>query len=232
MGARSRRSQCDSEGGAPEWMVTFSDCMTLLLTFFVLLLSFSSFDERVFRRLKQVFTGSLSSVSPQIGKDRDAFFPSDQIIPTEELDTGSEKPTLQQGRDDSLRKDTEPADFRRRKVFLIRSDDIFWGKGSIISFDGRKTLSTIGSFLKKIPEKVVISEGDRSDEQEIRNSGLERAWAVGKYLTSKGELDRARLNIAAEPMAGPESAGADAESAGSESERWVEICVLERRVCR
>jgi hypothetical protein len=182
--------------------------------------------------LKQVFTGSVSSVSPQIGKDRDAFLPSDQIIPTEELDTGSEKPTLQQGRDDSLRKDTEPADFRRRKVFLIRSDDIFWGKGSIISFDGRKTLSTIGSFLKKIPEKVVVSEGDRSDDQEVSNAGLERAWAVGKYLTSKGELDRARLNIAGELMAGPESEGADAESAGSENERWVEICVLERRVCR
>ena len=32
----------DAPPGAPEWIVTFADLMSLLLTFFVLLLSFSS----------------------------------------------------------------------------------------------------------------------------------------------------------------------------------------------
>ena len=31
-------------GGAPEWMVTFADLMSLLLTFFVLLLSFANME--------------------------------------------------------------------------------------------------------------------------------------------------------------------------------------------
>lgn len=36
-------------GGAPEWMVTFSDMVTLLLTFFILLLSFANTDAEKFR---------------------------------------------------------------------------------------------------------------------------------------------------------------------------------------
>jgi len=232
MGARSRRSHSDSEGGAPEWMVTFSDCMTLLLTFFVLLLSFSSFDVRVFRRLKQIFSGSLSSVSPQNTRDKDAFLPTDQVMPTAELDFGSEKPTLQQGSDKSMRKDTEPAEFRRRRVFLIRSEDAFWGRGAVISLDGRKTLLSLASFLKEVPEKVVISEGGRPDAEEGSEIGLERAWAVGEYLTSKGELDPARLNIAVEPMAALEGMADNDKTTGGEKQRWVEICVLERRICR
>ena len=36
---------------APTWVVTYGDLMSLLLTFFVLLLSFSTLDERRFRGL-------------------------------------------------------------------------------------------------------------------------------------------------------------------------------------
>jgi chemotaxis protein MotB len=39
------------EEGAPEWMVTFGDLMSLLLTFFVLLLSFSQMDAAKFKEL-------------------------------------------------------------------------------------------------------------------------------------------------------------------------------------
>jgi chemotaxis protein MotB len=39
------------EEGAPEWLVTFGDLMSLLLTFFVLLLSFSQMDAAKFKEL-------------------------------------------------------------------------------------------------------------------------------------------------------------------------------------
>ncbi|MHC4526500.1 MAG: flagellar motor protein MotB, partial [Planctomycetota bacterium] len=122
-----RQGEPEEEQGAPEWMVTFSDCMTLLLTFFVLLLSFSSFDERLFRSLKIIFAAALPSVSSSVKVEKDAFLPTEQIEPTEELDAGSEKPTLARGKADHLQQETEPLDFRSRKVFLIPSEKIFWG---------------------------------------------------------------------------------------------------------
>lgn len=43
--------ECECEEGAPAWVVTFGDLMSLLLTFFVLLLSFSRMDDERFKEL-------------------------------------------------------------------------------------------------------------------------------------------------------------------------------------
>ena len=40
----ARKEECQCEEGLPLWMATFSDLMTLLLCFFVLLLSFANMD--------------------------------------------------------------------------------------------------------------------------------------------------------------------------------------------
>jgi len=39
------------EEGAPDWVVTFGDLMSLLLCFFVLLLSFSEMDKAVYKEV-------------------------------------------------------------------------------------------------------------------------------------------------------------------------------------
>ena len=63
MGRANKQVESDEAPGAPEWMVTFSDCMTLLLTFFVLLLSFSSFDDdKVFRHLKVIYSNAFAAL--------------------------------------------------------------------------------------------------------------------------------------------------------------------------
>jgi chemotaxis protein MotB len=231
MQGRARQSDDDS-GGAPEWMVTFSDCMTLLLTFFVLLLSFSSFDEKTFRKLNMIFSGKLPSVSPHIRKDKDAFLPTEQIQPTEELDKGSEKPTLASGKQDYSEEETEPEDFRQLNVFVVPSNRIFWGKGRIISLKGRRLLSSMALLLKEVPNRTVVSESGPGDIGGNNSDGLGRAWSVVEYLTTKGRLDKGRFNISKWGIMGQENlelAGqAGQETAG---ERVVEITLLERSIC-
>lgn len=46
-----RLAEEEAEEGAPDWVVTFGDLMSLLLTFFVLLLSFSQMDVAKFKEL-------------------------------------------------------------------------------------------------------------------------------------------------------------------------------------
>ena len=234
---RRERKQSEPEGsaGAPEWMVTFSDCMTLLLTFFVLLLSFSSFsDEAAFRRLKVIFSRQFS-VSSKKSIEKEAVSNVAPIFYDDVLNTGSEKPTLTRGTENRLKEETEPVDFRDRKVFLISSDKIFWGKGSVISSQGRNTLSAMASFLSEVPNRIVISEGAQSGAKGSEDTGLQRAWVVMDYLITKRELDKRKFSISATvttaEVDSPQStANGQQDLSTTRAERTLEIVLLERSI--
>ena len=107
MAREAKQQESDEAPGAPEWMVTFSDCMTLLLTFFVLLLSFSSFDDRVFRNLKAIYSNALTNISVTRRSDRDALMDMPPVRYVVELDKGSEKPTPDSGKEENLMKEND-----------------------------------------------------------------------------------------------------------------------------
>jgi chemotaxis protein MotB len=220
----------DDAPGAPEWMVTFSDCMTLLLTFFVLLLSFSSFDEKVFRKLKIIFMDALPAASQSKEINRDAVLPTEQIEMTPELGEGSEKPTLHQGLDNNLREET-PADFRSRKVFSVSSEKVFWGNGALISAEGRRILTTMASFLKEVPSRVVICENGLAGIGGAEQLGLSRAWAVLEYLSSSQNLNKNWFSVSAGSILAQEGLrGSESSGTSMKSERTLEIVLLERSI--
>lgn len=78
------------EEGAPEWLATFADLMSLLMCFFVLLLSFSEMD---IKKYKQV----AGSMSDAFGIQRD--IPADEIpkgtsVIAQEFSPGKPDPTI------------------------------------------------------------------------------------------------------------------------------------------
>ena len=65
--AKSNRKSSDDDpkkGGTPAWMVTYGDMMTLLLTFFVVIVSFSTIEMEKFRAAIGAFRGALQIWSP------------------------------------------------------------------------------------------------------------------------------------------------------------------------
>lgn len=58
-----QRGKGEEKKGAPEWMTTYGDMVTLLLCFFVLLFSFSSVDAQKFRAIMNSFKGSSGVLS-------------------------------------------------------------------------------------------------------------------------------------------------------------------------
>jgi len=230
MARAGKQVEEDEAPGAPEWMVTFSDCMTLLLTFFVLLLSFSSFDDKVFRKLRVIFMDALPSTSQSKELIRDAVLPTEQIEMTPALGEGSEKPTLLKGLDDNVREET-PADFRSRKVFSISSEKVFWGNGTLISAEGRRIMTTMASFLEEVPSRVVICENGPAGQGGAEQLGLSRAWAVLEYLTNSQNLDKNWFSIsAASTLAQEGLRSGEPSRASMKSERTLEIILLERSI--
>lgn len=60
MAKQKKCPPCDCKGGLPLWMGTFGDLMSLLLTFFVLLLSMATFDKKRVEAAIGSLEGSLS----------------------------------------------------------------------------------------------------------------------------------------------------------------------------
>jgi chemotaxis protein MotB len=226
-----KNTEPEDAQSAPEWMVTFSDCMTLLLTFFVLLLSFSSFDDKVFRKMETALAEAMPSIGISMEKDRDAFLTVRQIQYKEELNKGNEKPTLKGNIEANVKEDVTLMPFQNRKVFLISSDKVFWGKGTFISARGRKILSDIASLLKTVPNRIAISENNQTTNKKSINLGLDRAWAVTEYLTEQEHLDKNRFSVsAASTIPQQDLSDGQVDSTRSEGRRMLEIVILERSI--
>ena len=74
-----QRKQEESKGGSPEWLTTYSDLVTLLLCFFVLLYSFSSVDAEKFQQIMASFQGGAGVLNGGTSMDFPIEFTEDDL---------------------------------------------------------------------------------------------------------------------------------------------------------
>ncbi len=217
-----------SEGppGPGEWIVTFTDCMTLLLCFFVLLLAYSTFDEFSLQRLAAAFE---TEQRPTIFKDERsvAQMVEPRETPTEHIEQGTRV------RDDVYPdRDLPPksrnvivADeaYKDRRVVRLSSSMLFNGRGVELTVDGKERLALIAEFLEVMPCRVIIGESrppSAIGPGYVPNIGLKRSWAVMDYLTNQVEIDPKRFSVSAD----------GAVFSGQSSQPMMEIVMLSRRI--
>ena len=95
--ALTRRTSVRKPGGAPSWIVTFADLATLLLTFFILLLSFAEMDLNKYRAMAQsmaVAFGSANVVGEDIGGSPLTLIDSDTVSLPEPPDSPRDEAEL------------------------------------------------------------------------------------------------------------------------------------------
>jgi len=197
--ARNKNNQLPPEPGPPTngWVISFSDCMTNLLCFFVLLVSFSSFDTSAQSRIQGAFASMKSpAISDRKTEPTDAVAPSRQR-PYDPTAEGAEKPTDEPP--DPVRK-TDHAPVPNVKAFQdhvtlsIPSGKLFWGAGDLLTPAGRKSLKLIGSYMRLLPVRAVVSQ-QGAPKGEAEDLGLKRAWAVVSCICDEARMTRDRFCI-------------------------------------
>lgn len=210
-----KRIEESGPAGAPEWMLTFSDCMTLLLTFFVLLMSFASFDDDTIPELGQVFSRIFPGTG-MFGKSVEKSMAEKNSSQNQQVSKkGSETRTLAQITSSNYMKEKKPLDFRNLKVFTLESEKVFWGKGIALTQAGMDTLNALEKFLLSTTGRIVISEVGPAADNSL---GLERAMMVMNYLGAGG-VEKSRISISAMPT-----------TSDAVTDRRLEITLLERSV--
>jgi len=211
MSRTNRRQSGGDDVPSNGWLVTFSDCMTLLLCFFVMLLSFSSFDPK---ELTSVLDGfeQATQVSPFMNTrpPKESYLPDDESV-IDRTEEGSEMPTFD--RLSATRTPRAPEDplasdaYRDRRVLSIPSDLLFWGRGTSLKPQAAKVLGEVARFLRLMPCRVVIRE--EPGPGLAPEASLRRAIAVMQHLTEAEDLPADRFVVSAAGP-GPDKAAKEA----------------------
>ncbi|WP_461210842.1 OmpA/MotB family protein [Desulfocurvus sp. DL9XJH121] len=128
--------------GQPAWLVTFSDMMTLMLTFFVLLVSMSVMDER----RKLVVLGSIIGTFGEAGQGQDLLSQRNRRITVEpgplEIDNVDDLEPLRAMIWEDISEDLDFASNKFVQVFSIPDDVLFEPGEYEIKPGGRRVLET------------------------------------------------------------------------------------------
>ncbi|WP_164668340.1 flagellar motor protein MotS [Virgibacillus doumboii] len=200
---KRRNARKNSKSGAPKWMVTYSDMVTLILVFFILLFSMSQIDLVKFEAISESFRNRMifdfypspvpmdnpteNTSDQESGKNSNEFENPTQLENINDRDdkTAEEK-------EDSLNKlmndvnqylnsnnlnNVVSASRTERGVVLVLQESILFDTGEAEILDsGKPFLDKIGKLLTKIPNPVKV-EG-HTDNRPISSFRYPSNWEL------------------------------------------------------
>lgn len=165
MARKPKTPPSDDAPATGDWIVTFSDCMTLLLCFFVLLLTFSSFEEVEMRRLAGAFEYmTLHSIFPNPKEIKSSVVPP---VPRQQdqVERGADTPQDEQWdrvqKPKATRSILSLEAYKDRRRIIYRSPRMFHGESTQLTQYARDRLATIARFWQRMPCRIVVSETSR-----------------------------------------------------------------------
>jgi len=242
--ARKKKQQ-DIPLGSPAWMGTFSDMITQILAFFILLFSFSSINERKFTQVIASLQGSfgvmpanthvipLPSSSPGSGSSTDPTAKTDPSTqPTQSLTTIEQKlenALIEQKADQHVR--VELGD----NQILIHFDAalLFDSGRAEIKQLAIPALDAIATVLKSVGNNIVI-EGHTDSDPMTPNQQFPDNWALSggraanvlRYFIDFHAVPTSRLSFAGYSDVRPVATNATPE--GKAKNRRVDIIIQGR----
>lgn len=211
---------------SPGWMVTYGDIMTLLLTFFVLLMSYSTIREEEFRRALASFQEALGLMPHERSMIRFEDIPAVRLspaIPAHEIIRRIRHSIYAAGLKDTMKIEKEEEGIR----ITIQSPILFDSGKADLRSEASPVLDELISILKESPHTVVV-EG-HTDNVPINTARFPSNWelstaraiSVARRLFQDGNLLPGRFTVAGYGEFHPVSSNKTPE--GRQENRRVEI---------
>ncbi|WP_163193212.1 OmpA family protein [Clostridium thermarum] len=207
------RKKSGGSGGPSggEWLATYSDTMTLLLTFFILLYSFSSVDAQKLKQLaaslQTVFTGQANNAIfdynmkygevPLVGEK--SF--QDQMP----IDKSTGDPSMYETVSEFIEKNkleevVQITEDSRGIIIQLRDNILFESGSADIKEDSKNILEKISTLVSSFPNEIII-EG-HTDNVPIHNQKFASNWelssaraiSVLKYFVEVKKIDPYRVS--------------------------------------
>jgi len=170
----------DCPPGSPAWMATFSDMTTLLLTFFVLLISMANFEPVKYALTVQSLQGAFGIMES---------FPTVPIHPIVDIPkkTGDEQRKKQSLKDAEKIKqivetknmsESVKVEVTEKGIAIMLRDPVGFASGSAdLKEQGKEILKDVGDVIKTNPDLKVRVEG-HTDDVPIRSNRYASNWEL------------------------------------------------------
>jgi len=197
--ARGKRVQEEAGGGAPGWMVTYGDMMSLLLTFFVLLISFSTVHQEDFERAVASLKGALG-VLPKHRTLLDFREPIPEMRVQRFRDVAAK--IAEYIRVHGREKDIN-VQFTAEGLKLTMQNPVLFDTGEdALKPEAVPVLTDIAGLLSELSDNFISIQG-HTDNVPIRTarfpSNLElsaaRAISVARFLMDRGGIDPKNVSV-------------------------------------
>ena len=223
-----KKEEPSSEGGAPEWMVTYGDMMGLLLTFFVLLFAFSEPKaekfQRVLESLRRAFGGYPTANNPVPGRDHQGQSLFERIEVLE-----------QKFDDEELQGMTSAKGFEGDQVLVTTVDEgikitfggnlLFEEGSAVLKEDAKKALDDFADQCRGFPNLLEVVGHASGVSGDPWGLGYRRAQAVFSYLVNSSGLDESLFGLTTAGKNEPKTSNFPGDRAWN---RRVDIVVSER----
>ena len=203
MARKKKTSEAEFRGD--EWLATYADTVTLLLTFFVLLYSTASVDSEKTKNIASAFTSMFSGgtenslleydlysgVVPLIGGETDANMQEMGDISPQEKMYNNVKDFISKN---DLQEVVEIIDSEKGIVIQLRNNILFESASSSIREDSKVILDKISTLISSVSNPILV-EG-HTDNIPIRTSEFPSNWelsadravnVVRYFVESKGQ---------------------------------------------
>lgn len=232
--------------GAPPWITTFVDMTSLLVTFFILLFTFSSIQEYDSFTFKQNFIGTRGAADP--GGSDSVEPPDNDMMSAMDVERGAKVPHVRD-RDELFENldemgqrvgedqiEFDPKDVRDGIVVVFPAAASFAPGSAAVNDPLRRRLTEIGRVLEHYDHQIVI-EGFTDNEfkptRQYPNAealGAARASAAAKVLTEVSKFPGALIQIAGLGMLEPRAPGNSAQERSLNRRVEIQILSLDRSV--
>lgn len=201
---RNRAKKQEQRRGAPAWMVTYGDLMSLLLTFFVLLLSFSSITEEKFEEALISVRDALG-LMPQnlsiVSIEQESQIPPRPSRSIERVAREMQRRLQVLGREQDVDLEYDEGGIKVN----LPSEILFESARAEVRSEAYDVLDTLAEVLGDLPDASFEVRG-HTDSRPLRSSvvfednydlSYGRAKSVTTYLTEMGEAPLEQFEIVA-----------------------------------
>lgn len=229
----------DDTRGCPDWMVTFSDIMSLLVTFFVLMLTWSTLEVERFELAVGSLQGALGSfgltsdMPSVIRRDLQRNRRSDvqgMLVPCDDESTEARLGKIAVALRKFFGEEVQADMLRQGYRIRIAAGTLFAPGSADLSPACREALDQIAGALRPLRNPVRID--GHTDDRFAPSPAFPTAWhlsaarasATARYLAKKGPIRPERLSVAG--YAGRRPAYPNRSDALRRRNRRIEVTIL------